>query len=200
MRYLALGDSYTIGEGVEPVERWPVILAGLLRAEGIRMADPDIIATTGWTTGELMAGIRNAASVGPYDLVSLLIGVNDHYRGHLPAEFDAGFRGLLQVAAALAANRPRRVLVLSIPDWSATPFAKEHGREKIGPELDRFNALARAAAAEAGACWVDITLLSRADPTALAADGLHVNGAMYRRWAEAALPVVRRELVVGGRL
>jgi lysophospholipase L1-like esterase len=128
MRFLALGDSYTIGERVAKNERWPVQLAARLRAHGVPITDPEIIAVTGWTTDELDAGIQAAQPQGPYDLVSLLIGVNNQYRGRSPEEYQAQFADLLQQAIGLAGGDPTRVIVLSIPDWGVTPFAANETR------------------------------------------------------------------------
>jgi len=126
-RYLALGDSYTIGEGVEPRESWPVRLAGLLREEALQVADPEIVARTGWTTDELMTGIERASPRGPFDLVTLLVGVNDQYRGGDAVQYRSRFRSLLRRAVSLAGGEAGRVVVLSIPDWGATPFAELWG-------------------------------------------------------------------------
>jgi len=188
LRYLALGDSYTIGEGVDPDERWPAQLAEMLRSRGIDVAEPEIVATTGWTTDELDAGIDAAAPRGPYALVSLLIGVNNQYRGRPADEYREQFRALLQRAIGFAGGDARRVLVLSIPDWGLTPFAVGRDSAQIAREIDAFNAVNRAVAGELGACWVDVAPTSRRMPEAVAGDGLHPSGAQYRAWAELALP------------
>jgi hypothetical protein len=138
-RFLALGDSYTIGEGVAAAERWPVQLAARLRGRAVDVADPEIVATTGWTTDELAAGIEEADPSGPYDLVSLLIGVNNQYRG-LPVDgYREQFRDLLGVAIAFAHGDPSHVIVLSIPDWGVTPFAEGRDRAEIAKLIDAFN-------------------------------------------------------------
>ncbi|HEX6643096.1 MAG TPA: SGNH/GDSL hydrolase family protein [Gemmatimonadales bacterium] len=189
-RFLALGDSYTIGEGVPVSERWPEQLVRLLAARGVDVAPPEIVATTGWTTGELSAGIASARPIPPYDLVSLLIGVNNQYRGRDPAEYRAEFRALLGQAIAFAAGAPGRVLVLSIPDWGVTPFAADRDRERIAREIASFNAVNRDEAASAGARYVDIFPASRLAATRehlTASDGLHPSGAMHALWAELAL-------------
>ncbi len=193
-RYLALGDSYTIGEGVPAAGTWPFQLAAALRARGLALADPEVIATTGWTTDELAAAIDAAAPRGPYALASLLIGVNNQYRGRPLAEYRQQFEQLLQRAVALAAEDPRRVLVLSIPDWGVTPYAGAHGRDAavIACEIDDFNAAARACCGDYGVAFVDITPASRvqgAEAAMLVDDGLHPSAAMYRLWVEQALPV-----------
>jgi lysophospholipase L1-like esterase len=191
-RYLALGDSYTIGEGVGASERWPVQLAGLLRQQGISVGDPQIIAQTGWTVAELAAGIDAAAPRGPFDLVTLLIGVNDQYRGGDAEAYRPQFAAMLARAVALAGGSARRVVVLSIPDWGVTPFARESGRNpaQISAEIDRFNAVNREETARAGAHYVDVTPSSSragSEPSLLAADGLHYSGSMYAEWAHLAL-------------
>jgi lysophospholipase L1-like esterase len=193
LRFLALGDSYTIGEAVAEAQRWPVQLAALLRARGVAIADPEIVATTGWTTDELSAGIDAAAPRGPYDLVSLLIGVNDQYRGRSVEEFLRGLEPLLARALGFAGGAPDRVLVLAIPDWGVTPFADgdARGRRAIGEAIDAYNAAKRAAAQAAGARWVSTEAASRRaadDPALTAQDGLHPSGLLYAEWADLALP------------
>jgi lysophospholipase L1-like esterase len=193
IRTLALGDSYTIGQGVAEAERWPVQLATRLRENGLRVEPPYIIARTGWTTRSLMAAIEREDPQGPFDLVSLLIGVNDQYGGRDAGEYRADFRTLLQQAIGFAGGEPERVVVLSIPDWSVTPFASERDRTRIAREIDRFNLINREETERAGAHYVDVTPLSRLaaqEPGLLASDGLHPSGAMYARWVEEALPSV----------
>lgn len=195
LRFLALGDSYTIGESVDPADRWPVQLAALLRERGVDIAEPEIIATTGWTTDELAAGIRERDPQGPYDLVSLLIGVNNQYRGRPLDEYRGHFRDLLVRSIGFAGGEPRRVVVLSIPDWGVTPFAAGRDRSRIAAEIDDFNATAREEAAATNSRFVDITSISRrasAEPPLLASDDLHPSGAMYRLWASEVLPTALR--------
>jgi len=233
--YLALGDSYTIGEGVEPAGRWPLQLAHALRGEGVMLGDPTIVATTGWTTDELAAALdafdagampierpvagaaeaanalrgapaeKLAASAAPagshamaraWDLVSLLIGVNNQYRGRGVDEYREQFAALLARAIAYAGGRADRVLVLSIPDWGVTPFAAREGRDAalVARELDAFNAAARELCGRGGVAFVDITPVSRAHGAEAAMqvdDGLHPSAAMYAQWTALALPVAR---------
>lgn len=189
-RFLALGDSYTIGESVAPAERWPVQLAARLRERGVSIGEPTIIARTGWTTDELSAAIDQENPRGPYELVSLLIGVNNQYRGRSEAEYRVQFRGLLQRAIGFAGGDPQRVIVLSIPDWGVTPFAAGRNRPQIAEEIDRFNAANRQITVELGARYVDITPGSRRAATArelVASDGLHPSGRMYAEWVQLAL-------------
>lgn len=197
LRILALGDSYTIGESVGESERWPIQLAAELRKRGRILAEPAIIAHTGWTTLELDAGMNRAKPQGPYDMVTLLIGVNDQFRGGSADAYRAPFRAMLARAIALAGGNPARVVVLSIPDWGVTPFAGAEHAEAIGKAIDQFNQVNREETAAAGCAYVDITPISREAKTnkeLLAKDSLHPSGAMYRRWVEAALPAVEQLL------
>ncbi|KLI98491.1 GDSL-type esterase/lipase family protein [Luteimonas sp. FCS-9] len=196
LRYLALGDSYTIGEGIAPESRWPVVLADALRAAGAAIDAPRIVATTGWTTDELDAGIDAAAPEGPFDLVSLLIGVNDQYRGRAVDDYVPRFEALLRRALGFAGDRAERVFVLAIPDWGVTPFGAHSGRDvaAIARTLDAYNAAAAAVCARHGVAFVDIAPVSRAHghaPAMLADDGLHPSAALHALWARLALPVVR---------
>ena len=192
--YLALGDSYTIGESVSEYERWPVQLAALLRQDKTDIAEPDIIAKTGWTTAELQTAIKAANNTRQYDLVSLLIGVNNQYRGQSQEQYRTEFRQLLQTAVQFAGGRPGRVFVLSIPDWGVSPFAVSRDKTKIATEIDQFNAIAQEESQRAGIVFVDITPISRTalgDNTQFAADGLHFSGKQMAKWAEKAALVVR---------
>ncbi len=200
MPFLALGDSYTIGESVESAGRWPVQLAAALRADGVAIEDPRIIARTGWTTDELSAAIDATETLrDDYGLVTLLIGVNDQYRGRGVDEYTHAFAILLERAIGFAGRRTDRVLVLAIPDWGVTPFAAQSGRDTaaIARELDTYNAAAAKICARRGVAFVDIAPMSRergAESAMLADDGLHPSAAMYAQWASLALPVARRIL------
>ena len=201
LTYLALGDSYTIGEGVAGEGRWPAQLARALRGEGIPLADPHILATTGWTTDELDAAIDDAEpSFDQYDFASLLIGVNNQYRGRSVDEYREQFAALLERAIGFAGGRTARVIVLSIPDWGVTPFAAAdaRGAVRIGAEIDAFNAAAREICASRDVAFVDITPVSRErgrEPAMVAEDGLHPSAAMYAEWTKLALPVARAALL-----
>lgn len=197
LRFLALGDSYTIGEGVAEEDRWPNQLAQRLRAEGVAIADPLIVARTGWTTDELAAGIAEAPLEPPYDLVTLLIGVNNQYRGRDLEEYRTQFRELLDQAIVDAGGEPGRVVVLSIPDWGNTVFGRGQDRPRITAEIDNFNEVNRAETKASGALYVDITPITRLpleEGGLLAQDGLHPSGRMYGRWVTLLLPVVRQAL------
>lgn len=189
--YLALGDSYSIGEGVPESGRWPVQLVAALRTEGIALEAPRIIATTGWTTDELAAAMDAAEPLGHWDLVSLLIGVNNQYRGRSLDEYREQFAQLLRRAIGLTGGNAGRVFVLSIPDWGVTPFAQGRDRGAIAAQIDAFNNAARALCDEHGVLYIDITSASRdrgGEAAMLAEDGLHPSTAMYARWVDIALP------------
>jgi lysophospholipase L1-like esterase len=200
LKFLALGDSYTIGQSVAPSQRWPVQLAGQLRARGIDISDPIILARTGWTTDELLAAMDQAKPDGGNDLVTLLIGVNDQYRGYDTRGFSEHFDTLLRRAAALASGGIKHVVVLSIPDWGLTPFGRQSARPNVSSEIDQFNAIAKDRTEHAGAVWVNISDVSREvadDSTLVADDGLHPSGKLYERWAELTAPAASALLKYG---
>lgn len=198
--FLALGDSYTIGEGVAGDRNWPAQLLARLRLDGAKLDGPRIVATTGWTTDELASAMDAAALDPPYALATLSIGVNNQYRGRALDEYRTQFRALLRRAVALAGADPVRVVVVSIPDWGVTPFATHQRCDsvRIAREIDAFNAAARAETDDAGVHWVDVTAISRAPELRdeLVDDGLHPSAAQYARWVEAILPVARVALAV----
>jgi lysophospholipase L1-like esterase len=189
--YLAIGDSYTIGESLPAIENFPnqVVSSMLNNAKAFMPAR--IIAKTGWTTDELEAGIVAANTTEPlrtsYDFVSLLIGVNNQYRGRSVDGYKPEFEALLQKAISYAGGKADRVLVLSIPDWGVTPFASGRDRAQIAREIDAYNAANKALALHYKVHYIDITPWTReaaTDNSLLAADGLHPSGKEYRRWAE----------------
>lgn len=198
LRYLGLGDSYTIGEGVVPGERWPVQLAARLRADGVALNEPRVVAQTGWTVSELSAAMDAEALEPAYDLVTLLIGVNDQYRRGEAGAYAVELRAMLVRAVSLAGSRAERVILVSIPDWGVAAFAAEdpRGAAAIGSAINAFNAVARDEARRAGVAFVDITGVSRAPAhrAQLVADRLHPSAAQYRAWAERVLPVARAAL------
>lgn len=181
-KYLALGDSYTIGEGLEKGHRFPDHLVQLLGSE---FAEPEIVAVTGWTTGELLEAISNRSLHANFDLVTLLIGVNNQYRGQTLEQYADEFSTLLELAVGFAGSKPHHVIVVSIPDWGRTPFAMDRDPEKIGLEIDQFNKLNHEISAQSGVHYVDITGLSRAQnlDVMLVSDKLHYSGSMYELWA-----------------
>ncbi|MBO3272606.1 SGNH/GDSL hydrolase family protein [Hymenobacter defluvii] len=200
--FLSLGDSYTIGEGVSEQARWSVQLAQQLRQRGTEVAPPDLIARTGWTTQDLQRAIVASGNQRTYELVSLLIGVNDQYQGQSAADYRLRLRQLLQTATRFAGGRSGRVVVLSIPDWGQTPYAQGRNRTQIGEEIDQFNEVARQECQQAGVAFVDITGLTRSasgDASQFAPDGLHYSGQQMARWAEAALPVVQKVVAVSAK-
>ena len=197
LRYLALGDSYTIGEGVEDQDRWPTLLVAMLADHGVMVGPPHYVAQTAWTTDELSDAIDAAKPAGPFDLVTLLIGVNDQYRARPVTAFTGEFTILVKRAIGFAGARPGRTIVVSIPDWGATPFAAGRDRDLIGKQVGAYNTSAEQIVSKLGAHWVDVTEASRAmltDNTLVATDGLHPTGAMYRRWAGLIAPVAERAL------
>jgi lysophospholipase L1-like esterase len=185
--FLALGDSYTIGESVPIYESFPYQTVQLLRTKGMSVHAAEIIAKTGWTTDELMAGIEKTTFEKSYDIVTLLIGVNNQYRGKDPLVYEKEFEKLLNKAIDFAGGNKQHVFVLSIPDWGATPFAASRDRIKIGKEIDLFNAINKKITDTAGIAYVSITEGSReatSNALLVAKDGLHPSGLEYGRWAK----------------
>ena len=196
LRYLALGDSYTIGERIPEKERWSNQLVALIKSSPqftkSKDIDVTIIARTGWTVNELWQGIQASPPQGTYDLVTLLIGVNDQYRGYPVDGYRDDFRFMLGKAIEYAGDDPKRVIVLSIPDWGFTPFAISQDTEPISLQIDQFNAVNLEETKSAGAHYVNVTIISRMgldDFDLIAPDRLHPSGKMYALWAEKTLPV-----------
>jgi lysophospholipase L1-like esterase len=185
--YLALGDSYTIGESVPEQENFPHQAVDLLNKTGYAFNKPDIVAKTGWTTDELQQGIANAGLDSSYDIVSILIGVNNQYRGRSSTEYAEQFEVLLQQAIGFAGKHPEHVFVLSIPDWGATPFAEGRDKTQIAKEIDTFNVINKTIAEKYQVHYIDITPGSREAATDLSlvtSDHLHPSGKEYSRWAK----------------
>lgn len=189
--YLALGDSYTIGQSVPATDNFPNQVALLMQEERISFYQPRIIAKTGWTTNELEAGIVAANTTEPlapfYDFVTLLIGVNNQYRGRTVESYKPEFEELLKKAIRYADNRADHVIIISIPDWGVTPFANGRDRAQIAREIDAYNAANKQIAALYNIQYLDITPWTReaaTDNTLLAGDGLHPSGKEYKRWAD----------------
>ena len=197
-RWLALGDSYTIGQSVTVNERYPVQTVDVLRGMDVNMPYPEIIAVTGWTTQDLLNALKNnPPTASTYSLVTLLIGVNNQYQGRSLDEYKTQFTTLLQQAIKLAGNRPGRVVVLSVPDYSVTPFANGRDRAAIAHEIDNFNAVNKQISDQYQVLWLDITMASRmaaADPALIASDSLHFSGKEYRTWASMLAPMLKKAL------
>jgi len=197
LRFLAIGDSYTIGESVDVPDRYPNQLATQLRQGGIDLSDPVIIARTGWTTGDLLDAVDSLHPENDFDLVALLIGVNNQFQGRSENEYREQFQTLLARSVLFARGNPARVLVISIPDWGATPFGKNNEPSRIAERIDSFNKINREETERSGAAYVDVTRISRqaATQAALTADdGLHPSGAQYRLWTDAMKPIVTEML------
>jgi lysophospholipase L1-like esterase len=199
LRYLALGDSYTIGESVAAEERFPVQVRRLLaEKDHLSCGEPEIIAVTGWTTGNLLEALSRAKEEGGsgsvYDIVSLLIGVNNQFQGRSQVEYREQFELLLKKCILLAGGRPGRVVVLSVPDYSVTPFGREGDTALISSQIDSFNYINAELARKYAVHYVDVTAESRkafSDPSLIAGDGLHFSGKEYGIWAKLMEPVIR---------
>jgi lysophospholipase L1-like esterase len=196
--YLALGDSYTIGEAVPDTASYPYQLQQALDQQKYKFTTPTIIATTGWTTDDLISAIAHNGSVQgkTYNMVTLLIGVNDQYQGLSQDNYRIKFQQVLNTAIQFAGGNKTHVFVLSIPDYGVTPFAG--GNDSIiGPLIDQFNAINKSISMAAGVNYLDITGISRqaaTDPTLIAPDGLHPSGKMYALWVQQLVPVVATEV------
>jgi len=191
--WLALGDSYTIGQGVDAADRFPTQTTNFLIQAGINMGTPDYIAATGWTSGVLTNQVQSQ-NPPQYDVVSLLIGVNDQYQTHDTTGYRLRFTGLLEKSIQLARGKKENVFVLSIPDYSVTPFAQYSDTTRIRQEIDWFNAINRQVTAQFQCAYLDITPSTREalyDRTLLASDGLHPSKIEYRKWAVRLLPLVQ---------
>ena len=195
--YLALGDSYTIGTSVTSIERFPVQTTTLLAAQGVQINQAVIRATNGWTTNDLLSSLSADPPVIKYDLVSLLIGVNNQYQRRTQEEYRIKFTELLNKAILYAGGNKNRVFVLSIPDYSVTPFAQNSDTVTISNEIDQFNAINEQVSLQMGVQYIYITNISREgryDGTLQAADGLHPSGKQYQRWAALLAPKMRAAL------
>jgi len=189
IKFLALGDSYTLGESVTEPERWPVQLVNALRKRGTPCNEPLIIATTGWRTDDLKRAIELQKPAHDYDLVSLLIGVNNQYQGKSAASYAPEFEELLKIAIAHAGGKKENVFVVSIPDYGFTPFGKDK-QETITRAIDEFNAINKKITEQYGVDYVNITDISRRgfqEPDLVASDGLHPSGKMYSAWVQLML-------------
>lgn len=195
--YLALGDSYTIGESVPVAENFPYQTIQFLRQAGHDFHAAEIIAKTGWTTDELQKGIDSAILRKNYDMVSLLIGVNNQYRGRSVQEYSKEFESLLKQAISFAGNDPSHVFVLSIPDWGVTPFADDRDRQQIAKEIDDYNHANKTITEKYQIHYIDITPGTREalqDRTLLAPDNLHPSGKEYSIWARQLAAGMKEQL------
>jgi lysophospholipase L1-like esterase len=193
-KYLALGDSYTIGQSVAATERFPAQIQQQLVQQNIPLYIVEYIATTGWTTLNLQAGINSQNPQSIYDAVSLLIGVNDQYQTHDTTNYRNRFANLVAKAINLAGNRKERVFILSIPDYSVTPFVPSANKAQISKEIDWFNAINNDVAQYFGVSYTNITPSSREAVTntdLIANDGLHPSGLEYKKWAAMLVPKMR---------
>jgi lysophospholipase L1-like esterase len=195
--YLALGDSYTIGEAVPLNDSFPYQVVQLLRQKDFSFNAPEIIARTGWTTDELQQAISKASLLSKYDFVTLLIGVNNQYRGRDAIEYTQQMEELLKKAVELTNGKKDHVIVVSIPDYSVTPHANESDTEKISKEIEVFNSINKALSIQYKVLYVDITPGSKEaanDPSLISDDGLHPSAIEYRRWAEKVVEVISSDL------
>ncbi len=186
VKYLALGDSYTIGQSVLPAERWPVQLAEKLNSKGKDIAEPTILATTGWTTGDLLRAIKNNSALANFDIVSLMIGVNNQYQHQSIDQFRKELSTLIEKSISLVGNNPAHVIVLSIPDWGVTPAGSNNSLQIAG-EIDAFNQVQMEECQKAKVQFIDITASSRTakgDSSLIAKDNLHFSGKMYSIWSD----------------
>ena len=189
--FLALGDRYTVGESISKKHTWPKQLVDSLKKRNIFLSEPRIIAKTGWTTDELKKAINDSSLDYPYDWVSLLIGVNNQYRGRDLDEFKLQFESLLFEAIAFSGNRKERVFVISIPDWGSMPFAKDRDPDKIAIEIDNFNQIIYEVCAFENIKFIDITPITRniySNPNWIAKDSLHPSKEQYSKWVEKIIP------------
>jgi lysophospholipase L1-like esterase len=197
LTYLALGDSYTIGEMVPADQSYPNQVVAALNKKGRHINPPTIIAKTGWRTDELIQGITNANLTQKFDIVTLLIGVNNQYQNMDTAIYRREFVQLLKTSITFAKDNKHHVFVLSIPDWGVTPFANGRNLEKIAAEIDAYNRINKEESKKAGVNYINITSLYREigdDPAYLAADKLHPSGKMYGKWAKLVANAIEGQL------
>lgn len=193
--YLALGDSYTIGEAVPIYESFPYQAVQRLRAAGLHFNAPEIVAKTGWTTAELAEHILHTGLNEHYDFVTLLIGVNNQYRGENIKDYKTDLEFLLHKAIHFAGDNANHVIVLSIPDWSVTPFAKKRDTQKIVEEINSFNKINKSVALQYKVNYLNITDSTRSaakDASLVTNDGLHPSGKEYGKWADEIAAVIKK--------
>jgi lysophospholipase L1-like esterase len=195
--YLALGDSYTVGEAIPLPDSFPYQVVQQLRKNKLHFSSPEIIARTGWTTDELFSAINEYKFLEQYDFVTLLIGVNNQYRGRQVEEYKPELESLLRLALELAHKKEEHVIIISIPDYSVTPFAQKLDAERIAKEIDLYNSVSRALAAQYKVHYIDITEGSKAaysDDSLVAADGLHPSKKEYSSWASKVVEIISSNL------
>lgn len=199
MTYLALGDSYTIGEGVDPEDSWPYLLKNKLSLHGYEFDEPTVIAKTGWTAEELLVALQGEQFARPFDLVSLLIGVNNQYRGETTAKFIPDLIILVDKAIKFAGGDPRRVFAVSIPDYGLSPFAADRDRTAIADGIDDFNRAVLEVCESESVPLIDITRTSRdVRDGDFVEDGLHPSRQQYERWVDVIAPTVMEKMSLGG--
>lgn len=200
-RILALGDSYTIGHGVEVKDRWPEQLKDRLRAKGMDIAAVKTVARTGWTTQDLLSVLEQEHLTNDYDLVFVLIGANDQFRRRPVGDFVRDLGGIYAKAIGYARNQPAKVVAVSIPDWALTPFAAGRDQKEISREIDVYNQAAQTTADKSGIRWVNITDISRRDsgPSGFVPDGLHPAAQTYGAWVDIILPAAEDVLLEGAK-
>lgn len=197
-KFLALGDSYTIGQNVVDSERFPAQTVQLLRTQNIHINDPEYIATTGWTTTNLISAINLQTPAKDFDIVTLLIGVNDQFQSRDTTDYRGHFTELLNEAINFAGSRKQRVFVVSIPDYSVTPFVAASDKARVSIQIDKFNAINKDVTLQNGITYIDITPSSRKaadDPSLIADDGLHPSGKEYAVWANMLVPLIKKVLI-----
>ena len=191
---LCLGDSYTIGESLTRSQSFPNQTVSLLRKDGYAFEEPEIVAQTGWTTDELQRAIDQHSFKDAYDFVTLLIGVNNQYRGRTIEDYKRDFESLLKQATRFANGKADHVVVLSIPDWGVTPFANDRDKKQISIEIDNYNSANKALAEKYKVGYIDITPGTREaanDPGLVASDGLHPSAKEYAKWSESLSAIIK---------